>query len=219
MLKHQRNGEVSNTESVCHCNHFIKSKEGIKTYTDARSRRKDNPCSTTVVTRELFPARSSSCMVRYLLCITSVLFTTVRIRGLFFSKTICSNTSHVRRRLTMLQIRDPMHQAGTDLSYDVTIRSMLISQVKVSDVAHRLKSRRNGHPRRQHFFQDLASPEKHQNPASRLTSWKTKNIRNENIQTMTRTHQRRKGQKIISLRILQQSHSHKVPFGKPSHFQ
>jgi hypothetical protein len=52
-------------------------------------------------------------------------------------------------------------ESTTDLSYSVPIRGMLVPQVQVSYVTHRLKSRGNGHTRWQHFFQDLACTEEH----------------------------------------------------------
>jgi len=75
-----------------------------RAYTVAKSTWKRRPFSTTVVTREWFPAKTSSCMVLYSFWIESILFTTVCILGLFLSSTTWIWMKVAFHKLTQIRI-------------------------------------------------------------------------------------------------------------------
>ena len=75
------NSATSKASKLVNCYAIVN--DGNRAYTVAKSTWKRIPFSTNVVTREWFPAKTSSCMVLYSLCMESILFTTVFIFGLF----------------------------------------------------------------------------------------------------------------------------------------
>lgn len=101
-----------------------------RAYTVAKSTWKWIPFSTTVVTREWFPAKTSSCMVLYSFWIVSILFTTVCILGLFLSSTTWKWMKVSFHKLRQIRI------CSTILHFIFNTVTKNISKIKTFAISH-----------------------------------------------------------------------------------